>query len=96
MENEFNRDEFFKTFQEFFTKLHKLLKVSDNELVRNFFNNDCVNIHNFLDKTDDPRLFLKEITKLRQGWTSVSNQVFEFEEAESVNIVLTKLEDLLR
>ena len=96
MINEENREEFFQIFKELITKMHNLVKVSDNELARKFYNTDCVNSHNLLDKTDDPRRFLGEVSKLRQAWTSISNEVFEFEEAESVNIVLSNLERMVR
>ena len=92
MINEDNREEFFQTFNELFTKLHKLVKVSDNDLVRKFLNHDCVNIHNILDKTDDPRRFFGEITKLRHGWDSLPTEVFLLKEAESVNRVISKLQ----
>ena len=96
MINEDNREEFFQTFNELFGKLNLLVKVSDNKLVRKFMNDDSVIIHNLLDKTDDPHRFLGEITKLRQAWDILPTEVFMFEEAASVNIVLTKLERMVR
>ena len=96
MIDELNREEFFKTFNEFFGKLHKLVKVSDDELVRKFYNNDCVNIHNLLDKTDDQRRFFGEMKKIRLGWDSLPTEIFMLEEATSVNIVLSKLERMVR
>ena len=96
MKNDLNIEEFFTTYHKFQTSLYEILKVSDDELVRNFCNEDCVISHNLLDRTDDPSIFRREITNLRIIWDSILNEMFEHNEAQSVNKFLTELEDMVR